>query len=128
MTFEISTNQFTIPRPGILAVCSGMHAKEPTARLDVAFKIILLCIVQHITRSIEEHHGRIFFQVILVKCVSILRGIHRKIMLTAKLEQRKFAHSNGAVPKSFGSRKHQYAWFLDLLGKAGIQAKSRGHK
>src|SRR5690349_2685264 len=77
---EIGAGQFAIPRPIVFRVGGGVYAQVSATRLDEAFKIVLLLLVEHIAGGAQEDHGVVTLQVLFIEVRRILGGVYGNVV------------------------------------------------
>src|SRR5207302_10211932 len=64
MAVEIRAGESAVPRPVVFSVRGGVDADVSAARLDVELEVVLLCVVQHVARCVQEDDSAVEWDVL----------------------------------------------------------------
>jgi hypothetical protein len=87
--------------------------------LYIAFKIILLEVVEEVAGSVEKHNGSVFGQGIFIKIIGIFGGIYLKSVLSSQLVNGLYAIGYGGMAIAGGLRENEYPGFSGSGSAAG---------
>src|SRR5690606_18571525 len=108
LIMEVPADQSPVPTPMVFGIRSCMNSHKTAPRLDVAFEVRLLVVVQYIARRVQEHHRCVPAQAIGRKIIGIGGCIDIETVRLTHFQQRFVACRNGLMVKPSRLAKHQY--------------------